>query len=96
MRIDGQKHKVRASHIAVGVAAIRVGGLMYVWFQVNITKMNYAIAREIQMQERLVEEGRLLRMEIEVLKSPGRLEKIARETLKMKYPESGQVVRLNE
>jgi len=96
MRIDGQKHKVRASHIAVGVAAIMFGGLMYVWFQVNITKMNYAIAREIQMQERLVEEGRLLRMEIEVLKSPGRLEKIARETLKMKYPESGQVVRLNE
>ncbi len=80
----------------MGILVIMVVALFYVWFQVNSTKMNYAIAREMQVRERLVEEGRQLRIEVEVLESPRRIEGIAKDTLKMRYPSSTQVVLLNE
>lgn len=91
-----QRKTLRLSHVVVGVMTIMVVALVYVWFQVNTTRINYAIAREMQVQERLIEEGRQLKMEIEVLESPRRIETIAKETLEMNYPRSDQVVLLDE
>ena len=96
-RIRGRRRqKLPLSRLVMGIMVIMVVTLLYVWFQVNNTKMNYAIAREMQVRERLVEEGRQLRIEVEVLESPRRIEDIAKDTLKMRYPSSNQVVLLNE
>ncbi len=70
--------------------------LVYVWFHVNITKLNYEIAREIDIRDSLIEESRRLRVELETLKSPHRIETIASSKLKMSYPESKQVIFLND
>ena len=91
-----RQKNVRVSHVTVGVMLLMAVALVYVWFQVNITKMNYEIARQIQIQERLIEEQRQLKVEIEVLESPRRIESIAKESLKMRYPASNQVVLLHD
>ncbi len=44
------------------------------------------MAKEIQIKERLLEEQRWLKVEIEALKSPQRIETIAKERLQMYYP----------
>lgn len=93
---ENRQGKRRFSHIAAGTLMLMFVALIYVWVQVNITKVNYAIAREMSTQERLLEETRQLRMEIETLESPRRIEGIARETLKMRYPETSQVVILHD
>lgn len=87
-----QPAKRRFSHIAIGVLMFMFVALIYVWFQVNTTKVNYAIAREMSAQEKLLEETRELKIEVETLESPRRIENIAKETLKMRYPETSQVV----
>ncbi|MCK9230708.1 MAG: cell division protein FtsL [Syntrophales bacterium] len=93
---DKQRGEHRFSHIVVGVVMIMLAALIYVWVQVNITKVNYAIAREMNRQEKLLEETRQLKIEVETLESPRRIEGIARETLKMRYPETSQVVILHD
>lgn len=92
----GKKRNLRVSHIAFGVMLIMAAALVYVWFQVNITKMNYAIAREMRVQENLVEETRQLKIEIETLESPRRIETIAIDTLRMRHPRSNEVVILDD
>jgi cell division protein FtsL len=61
---------------------------------VNITKLNYRIAKEIRVRNELLEDSRRLKVEMATLKSPHRIEKIAKEKLKMDYPLRGQVVYL--
>ena len=70
--------------------------LVYVWFHVNITKLNYEIAREIDNKNALIEESRRLKVELETLKSPRRIETIANSKLEMIYPEREQVIFLDD
>jgi len=44
----------------------------------------------------LLEEQQKLKVELATLKSPQRIEAIAREKLQMTYPEQGQVIRVNK
>ena len=70
--------------------------LVYVWFHVNITKLNYAIAQEIQVRTHLLEETKRLKVEIETLQSPHRIEVIAGTKLNMCYPQREQVIFLDD
>jgi len=67
-------------------------GLIYVWSHVNMTKLEYQLAEEISRREYLLEEQKKLKSEIAALKSPQRIELIARNKLEMCYPERDQVV----
>jgi len=84
------------SLIIVGVCMFLIIALVYVWFHVNITKFNYRIADEIEVRDSLSEESRRLRMELETLKSPHRIETIASSKLRMFYPEREQVIFLDD
>ncbi len=68
--------------------------LTYVWSHIHMTELEYQIAREITRKEQFVEEQKRLKVELATLKSPQRIETIAREKLQMIYPERKQVILL--
>ncbi len=68
--------------------------LVHVWSHIHMTELEYRIARELSEQEKLIEEQKRLKMELATLKSPQRIESIAREKLQMTYPEREQVILL--
>ena len=66
--------------------------LLYVWSHIHMTELEYQVAQELGSQERLTEEQAKLKVEFATLKSPQRIESIARDKLKLQYPEREQVV----
>ena len=66
--------------------------LLYVWSHIHMTELEYRIARELNNQEQIEEEQRKLKVELATLKSPQRIETIAREKMQMTYPERQQVI----
>jgi cell division protein FtsL len=79
----------------VFVAAVLMAvALIYVWSHIHMTELEYQIARELTSREQLIEEQKRLKIELATLKSPQRIESIAREKLQMTYPEREQVILL--
>jgi cell division protein FtsL len=68
--------------------------LIYVWSHIHMTELEYQIARELNNKEQLTEEQAKLKVELATLKSPQRIEIIAREKLQMTYPGREQVILL--
>jgi cell division protein FtsL len=68
--------------------------LIYVWSHIHMTELEYQIARELSNRERLTEEQAKLKVELATLKSPQRIETIARNKMQMVYPEREQVILL--
>ena len=68
--------------------------LLYVWSHIHMTELEYQIARELSSREQITEEQAKLKVELATLKSPQRIETIARERLQMTYPEREQVIML--
>lgn len=66
--------------------------LVYVWSHIRMTELEYMVAEEMSVKEKLLEEQRKLKVEIATLKSPQRLEAIAKEKLHMAYPTRNQVI----
>jgi cell division protein FtsL len=68
--------------------------LIYVWSHIHMTELEYRIARELSSRESLTEEQAKLKLELATLKSPQRIETIARNKMQMVYPEREQVIML--
>jgi cell division protein FtsL len=68
--------------------------LLYVWCHIHMTELEYQVAQELSSREQLAEEQAKLKLELATLKSPQRIETIAREKLQMTYPEREQVILL--
>ena len=68
--------------------------LLYVWSHIHMTELEYQIARELNSREQIMEEQTKLKVELATLRSPRRIETIAREKLQMTYPERTQVILL--
>ena len=68
--------------------------LLYVWSHIHMTELEYQIARELSSREQITEEQTKLKVELATLRSPRRIETIAREKLQMTYPERTQVILL--
>ena len=66
--------------------------LLYVWSHIHMTELEYQIARELSSREQITEEQTKLKVELATLRSPRRIETIAREKLQMTYPERAQVI----
>ena len=66
--------------------------LLYVWSHIHMTELEYQIARELSSREQIMEEQTKLKVELATLRSPRRIETIARERLQMTYPERIQVI----
>ena len=68
--------------------------LIYVWSHIHMTELEYQVARELSSREQFAEEQAKLKVELATLKSPQRIEIIAREKLQMTYPGREQVILL--
>lgn len=72
--------------------ALMAVALIYVWSHTRMTDLEYRVAKEISIRERLLDEQRKLKVEQATLKSPRRIETFAKEKLRMSYPEGDQVI----
>ncbi len=89
---ERERPGIKYSAILAIVLVLTASSLVFVWSHVRLTELKYQIAKDISIKEGLLEENRKLKVEIASLKSPQRLEKIARERFGMTYPEKEQVV----
>jgi len=69
-------------------------GVVYVSSHVMAVKMGYELSTLEQQKQKLEREHAILKLELTTLKSPMRLEKLAREREGMKAPSPGSVIRL--
>lgn len=68
--------------------------LVYAWSRVQCVNTGYAIDRQVQRHQALLKERNTLRIELARLKSPERIETIARTRLGLVRPDSSQTVTL--
>ena len=66
--------------------------LIYVGSHIRMTELEYNVAAQLSEKEQKLEEQKKLRLELAMLKSPQRIEGVARTKLHMSYPESNQVI----
>jgi cell division protein FtsL len=69
-------------------------GLFYVWCRVQCTNIGYAIERETSRHETLLKVRSTLNIELARLKSPERIETIARSRLGLIMPDAQRTVTL--
>ena len=71
----------------LGAFAVLVcGATAHVTLRYRVIRTGYVIAEKMQEQRELEEEARKLRLDLSVLRSPERVEKLAREKLGMVRP----------
>jgi cell division protein FtsL len=80
-----------STFILVAFALMAVA-LIYVWSHIHMTELEYLVAKEISVKEKLLDDQRKLKVEQATLKSPQRIEAIAKEKLGMAYPDRDQVI----
>lgn len=93
-KYDGKKEDVglRFSTMIIVSLVLMATALIYVWSHLHYTELNYLIAEKISIRDSLLAENKKLKVEYATLKSPQRIEGIAKDKLKMHYPEREQVV----
>ncbi|MBI5184243.1 MAG: cell division protein FtsL [Nitrospinae bacterium] len=83
---------VEAAKYTLCVVLILIGGLIYIWPQIRVVKLGYE-RDELQKQyNSLLQTNHLMRIEVANLRSMKKIETIARNRLKMDFPEDSRVV----
>ncbi len=85
---DGIKYP---TFIVVAIVLMFVA-LIYVGSHIRMTELEYKVTAELSANEQMLEEQKKLKLEYAMLKSPQRIEGIARSRLLMSYPERDQVI----
>ena len=80
------------SVLIFGAFVLMAVAVLYVWSHIHMTALEYQVAAELNRKETLMEEQRRLKVELATLKSPHRIEAIARDKLQMTTPTLNQVV----
>ncbi|UCD71402.1 MAG: cell division protein FtsL [Syntrophobacterales bacterium] len=95
MVIPGKvKARGRASGFLVffTIAALIACFLFYVWSRVLVIKLGYDLSEAMEVQLKLVQDNKKLKIEIATLKSLARIERIAQDELDMEKPIPGQII----
>lgn len=66
--------------------------LFYVWSRIQVIQYGYEISRALKEERNLREINKRLRLEVAMLRSYERIEKVATEELKMVKPKPDQVI----
>jgi cell division protein FtsL len=66
--------------------------LLFVWSRLEVLQTGYSLSRANQVYENLVKESQCLRVEVASLKSPSRIEKLAKEKLGLINPTQGKII----
>lgn len=89
---EGKESRIKYSVLIPAFVVLLLTILTYTWSHMHITELKYKIAREIKAKESLLEENNKLKVEVSMLKSPQRVESIARGKLGMNHPDKEQVI----
>lgn len=68
--------------------------LAHVWVRLQVVRLGYQISHETEREKRLQQVHRKLQVERALLRSPERLERLARERLNLTLPDPGTIQRL--
>ncbi len=93
--VEKVSSQIKYSNFIFVTLVLMAVALFYVWSHIHMTELEYMVAAEMSIKEKLVEEQTKLKVEIATLKSPQRLETIAKEQLQMTYPTRDQIIILN-
>jgi cell division protein FtsL len=74
------------------MAVLIAGSLFYVRTRVLVINLGYELSDAMERHWKLVQINRKLRIEVALLKSPARIERIAREELEMGKPHPEQII----
>lgn len=66
--------------------------LFYVWTRIQVIHLGYEISKALKESQTLTDTNKRLRLEVATLKSYARIERIAKEELKMVKPKPDQVI----
>lgn len=93
MRAPARQGGAAAVLLGMALAAPLAGvGLFHVWSRTRVQATGYALGRLEAEHRQLLAERDRLNLEVATLRSPGRLERFARERLGMAPPAPGAVV----
>ena len=92
----GTSFGVKYSTYIIVAIVLMVVILIYIGTHTRMTALEYNVAAEMTTIEKLLEEQKRLKLEYAMLKSPQRIENIARTKLQMFYPESDQIIVLKK
>jgi cell division protein FtsL len=87
--LRGASALLAAALLALPLAGV---GIFHVWTRTRVQRAGYALGRLEAEHRRLAAERDRLKLEVATLRSPGRLERFARERLGMAPPAPGAVV----
>lgn len=79
-------------HVAILATVGVLAALTYVWIRIQVIQLGYEVSRLRKETTDLKEERNLIKAEVEALKSPSRLEVIARERFGMRLPQGDEIV----
>jgi cell division protein FtsL len=76
-----------AFYALVGALSAGAAALAHVWVRMQVVELGYEIAREKTAGDELTMTNARLRIEVEGLKNPARVEQLAKKDLKMAAPD---------
>jgi len=80
--------------VLAAVVIVVVVTLFYLWTRLMVVNMGYEISGLNKERRELVEENKRLKLEVLTLKSPQRIEEMARRELGLIYPRGEQIVKV--
>ncbi len=83
------------THIYFLIISLSIFSMLYLCSGFQQTLMRYEISKLKKEEMKLRELNRKLRLEIYVLKSPQRLEKMAKERFGLRHPDHQQIIIIN-
>ena len=97
----GWRERIGAASAGSGVSLFKAGlcitfiacsAAALVWPHLEMVKIGYRLANLEHQREKLLQDRRVLRIEIAALRQLDRIESIARKKLEMVFPAPGQIV----
>jgi cell division protein FtsL len=80
-----------AFYVLVGALSAGAAALAHVWVRLQVVELGYEIAREKAAADQLAMTNARLRIEVEGLKTPARIEQLAKKDLKMAAPDPDRI-----
>jgi cell division protein FtsL len=74
------------------IVALIAGSLFYVWSRVLVINLGYDLSEAMDMHGKLLQDNKKLHIEVALLKSLARIERIAQDELDMEKPLPGQII----
>jgi cell division protein FtsL len=94
--VRGTSFGTRYSTYIIVAIVLMIVFLIYIGSHTRMIALEYNVAAEMSAKEQMLEEQKKLKLEYAMLKSPQRIENIARTKLQMSYPESDQIIVLKK